>query len=225
MPSRKRGGDKSKRTRYSEKASTVTPANLRAVYRNASGVRIHARVIEENFIKSKLPSFVRLSRNSSFPAQRRLRISMMFRTIAEAHTMVKAQEVASRQPFALIVKLRFDLKLLAPFALKAECFESAKKQLSVVVPTQMDRGPSHLSPRHIRTRPCNKNGTDRPTWMQDHIAYGPSSAMSYYLNGTDMFMRAGARGMASPEVILAHFMERSKVLIKCDNSIRYTIIR
>lgn len=49
--------------------------------------------------------------------------------------------------------------------------------------------------------------------------------MGLFLNGTEMFVRVGANGLTSPEMILARYAQRARLALKCDGSIRYTIIR
>lgn len=201
---RKRGADRSKHTRM---AGTVSAARIREKY-----PKVIARVLDESEIKQRLPW--RLTPNASYLNQHRFRIAMMFRMIAEAHSMIP-------QGFDIILKMRFDLKIFVPFIIRPELVED----LSIVVPEHMQRGPSGLSPGQIRTRPCNFQGSKTPEWVQDHIAYGAPRAMRYFCNGTDTFMRSGAGGLASPEVVLATYMNMRHVNVKCDPSIKYTIIR
>ncbi|KAJ8607754.1 hypothetical protein CTAYLR_008600 [Chrysophaeum taylorii] len=218
---RKRGGDKSVHTRMGRNVSDVTAARVRDKYFNIPEDQIHARVVDEIFVKRMLPPSIRLKANSTYTQQHRLRVSMMFRMVAEAFEMVVEHERRANRSFALVVKLRFDLKILRPFVLDAR-----HRGAIIVVPRRMDRGPSGLSPAQIRTRPCDVNGTEQPKWMQDHIAYGPSRVMALYCNGTDLYVRhSGTRGSTTPEHILATWMRRHRIQVLCDPTIRYTILR
>ena len=203
-----RGHDVSKHTRLDKPGPTKE--DLERTY----GPRVIAKIVDEAFIAQQ----VRPRTN-----RHKFRVSMMFKLIACAFSMVRTFERRMRQPFSVVLKLRFDLKLLTPFRLRVHPAADGHR---LIVPHHMDSGPSRLAPSQIRTRPCDALGRQRPTWLQDHLAYGNSASMALYANGTDLFAELHALKIyGNAVVILASFMAAMNVSVFCDPSLRYTILR
>mmetsp|Transcript_23184 Transcript_23184/g.30003 ORF Transcript_23184/g.30003 Transcript_23184/m.30003 type:complete len:271 (-) Transcript_23184:109-921(-) len=221
----------------------VTQAALIECYATVLGdpALVHARVIHENEILKLIPSRLRNAGRhlvSSTHDKQRRRLSMMFRMVSETYAMARQFERKVKQRFDVVVKLRFDLKLLNSFLIRSERLIRPESKLlekrkgfktppwPLVVPVQMAFGPSHLSPKQIRTRPCDEFGIKRPHWVQDHIAYGMSKAMEFYTNGTARHVIAGPQKReVRPELILAHALKERNIQVKCDPTILYTIWR
>lgn len=183
--------------------------------------RLVCRVITENDVAKRLPSRLRSPKDNPRDRQRS-RISAMFRMIAVAHDMVRTHERSVKRRFDVVIKFRFDLKILDDFVLRPDLVTDQ----AVVVPERMDHGPSHFSPNQLRTRPCDIHGHKRPTWVQDHVAYGSSRAMELFCNGTARHVAAGPRKrQTQPEFVLATSLLKRKLAVKCDPSIHYTILR
>mmetsp|Transcript_15847 Transcript_15847/g.51720 ORF Transcript_15847/g.51720 Transcript_15847/m.51720 type:complete len:303 (-) Transcript_15847:56-964(-) len=217
---------------------TVTPDILRETYGPVVGSakRVVVKVISESVAERKLPSRLRGGRRRRIlfktHDKQRKRLSLMFTMVAEAFGMVRHAERRWKRRFDYVVKSRFDLELLANFVLAPDklSMPTTKKQQKamtpVVVPLEMASGPSHLSPKQIRTRPCDEGGRQTPHWVQDHIAWGTSRAMEFYCNGTARAVLAGTQKRETrPELILAKALKARGIAVKCDPSIRYTILR
>ena len=193
--------------------------------------RVVVRVIsEEAAEKELLPLKIqRMDRRRLFKThdKQRKRLSLMFAMVAEAYRAVRAYERLQKRRFDFILKARFDLKLMNDFILKPDFFiDPPTKFLPIVVPLEMAAGPSHFSPKQLSTRPCDLIGSQRPTWVQDHVAYGGSRAMEFYCNGTAKAVFAGPqKRQTRPEIILARALKVRRIQVKCDSSIRYTILR
>jgi len=182
-----------------------------------------------------MPSVLRKQMNPKAPyrIKHRFRLSMIFRMIANAYQYMHKIERERNQLFNVVIKLRFDLIFLNPFIIRLDfcCAGSEiKPPYTIVVPKNFTSGSSHLSPKQIKTRPCDSQGSLRPTWVQDHMAYGTSLAMALYANGTDQYMRLHAASFFSPslhnaEVILANVLKTYSISVKCDPAIKYTILR
>lgn len=208
----------------------ITVEILQATYGNVVGSeRVIARVVSEKQAQKFLPAKLRSSRKLiNTHNKQRSRISMMFTMVSEAFSMVRQTERSWKRRFDIVIKARFDLQLLADFILTTAkvAADPQKTDLPVVVPLEMALGPSHLSPKQIRTRPCNDQGTQRPHWVQDHIAWSTSRAMEFYCNGTARAVLAGTqKRQVRPELILATALKNRRIIVKCDPSIRYTILR
>ena len=137
------------------------------------------------------------------------RFTYMFRMLRDTYMFMD-----SLGPFDGVVRFRFDLKLLAPF--KLHNFECAN---CVVVPGRMQPGPAAMA---LGTN-C---GGDR-LWVQDHVAYGGRNAMrAYYVDTYEKYDRGGRPPRQhSVEAHLASVLKEKGVAVKCDTSIKYTIVR
>ena len=98
--------------------------------------------------------------------------------------------------------------------------------LSIVVPRKMLAGNSRLRTSSFQTRPCSSSGNKTPGWLQDHIAYGDTRSMQFFLRGASRFqLRADVSHMFNPEKILARFVKSAYIRVHCDDNVKYTIVR
>ena len=88
-----------------------------------------------------------------------------------------------------------------------------------VVPGRMQPGPAAM---HLGTN-C---GGGR-LWVQDHVAYGGRGAMrAYFVDTYEKYDRGGRPPRQKQvEAHLASVLKQKGVSVKCDTSIKYTIVR
>ena len=161
----------------------------------------HVKIVDEEAVKKSI---------KKPPASPHFaRFTYMFRMLRDTYVFMD-----SLGNFDGAVRFRFDLKLLAPF--KLHNFECAN---CVVVPGRMQPGPAAM---HLGTN-C---GGDR-LWVQDHVAYGGRSAMrAYFVDTYEKYDRGGRPPRQKQvEAHLASVLKEKGVSVKCDTSIKYTIVR
>lgn len=151
----------------------ITPKILRATYKQVVPLdRLTVHVVSERAVEKLLPKQLRSpSEDASRHEKARAMISMMFRMISSAHSMVRDYEVNYRRRFDVILKLRFDLALLRAFILKPALVapnrtapQSKHLWLPIVVPEKMAPGDSQYLLNQLRTRPCDIDGLLKPRW-------------------------------------------------------------
>lgn len=163
-----------------ELTNYVTPKILRATYKQVVPLdRLNVHVVSERAVERLLPKRLRSpSEDANRHDKARAMISMMFRMISSAHSMVRDYEVKYRRRFDVILKLRFDLAILRAFILKPALvapnrtvLQSKNTWLPIVVPERMASGPSQFLLSQLRTRPCDIDGFLTPHWcaIRNHL--------------------------------------------------------
>ena len=160
----------------------------------------HVKIVDEEAVKKSI---------KRPPSPHFARFTYMFRMLRDTYIFMD-----SLGTFDGVVRFRFDLKLLAPF--KLHNFECAN---CVVVPGRMQPGPAAM---HLGTN-C---GGGR-LWVQDHVAYGGRNAMrAYFVDTYEKYDRGGRPPRQKQvEAHLASVLKEKGVSVKCDTSIKYTIVR
>ena len=133
--------------------SNVTPEDITKLYPRT---RVHVKVVSAETIRREAP----VTNNDRSEKYDVARYTYMFRLIRDGFAFLA--EVENGNLFDGVLKIRFDLKLLAPFKL-----HNLGCDKCIVVPGVMALGSSGFA--KLGTR-CRQN--DAPKWVQDHVAYG-----------------------------------------------------
>ena len=186
---------------------------------------VHVSIHKEQEVMDLLPSKFKRAPGAHFSAvqYRKRRTLAAFRLIYEGYKMV-LRATKHHEPFDLVIKLRLDCWLSNGWPLKGFISRLKDKQ-AIVMPAKLQFGDHHYRPEQLKTKPCDKDGGKTPTWVSDHVAFGPMSSMRWYaaeMTGSDGNC---LDSQGRPEVTLANFLKRKKVQVWCDPTILYTIKR
>uniref|UniRef100_A0A7S3JWG6 Uncharacterized protein n=1 Tax=Aureoumbra lagunensis TaxID=44058 RepID=A0A7S3JWG6_9STRA len=141
------------------------------------------------------------------------------------------------RPHDLIFRLRPDLQLLSPLPLdqvrqamwygiqSLETNPSLYMRSRLVLPVTYDpRGGLNIRPTQLSTRPCARNGTLRPLWVQDHMALASMATMVIYARFYHSYLKPHIFS-SHVETSLAKYLSPEQINVSCLDSIRYTVVR
>jgi len=189
--------------------SPVTEKAIKTVYRKWP---VTALILDAEKHKASTDHF---DKRKAAQRWRHIRLSSMLKLLALGYRLVLKAD-GSGEATAFVLKLRFDLRILAPFAIRIP-----ESGLRIIVPATMQSGPSRL--RGLSTHACSADGSLRPIWVQDHVAYGSLTSMAKYTMTTSLYF--DRKPGSSAEGVLARTLQKESVRVHCDKAIKYTIVR
>ena len=217
---------------------------LRAYTQNWQAVWVH--IFDEDEIGAILPRDIRrhaphLKVNDDHLVQVN-RVKRSLALVQQGIWMVQDLAVKRKVPHTLVVRLRPDIQLLRPFPLDdavaiasssvlaasqrrlQESFPGRRRRNVVIVPTTYDpRGGLNIRAAQLTTRPCARNASLTPTWVQDHVAVAAFRPMLTYANFYHAYLKKGIFS-GHVETSLAKYL-KPLLRVSCLDSIQYTVVR
>jgi len=151
------------------------------------------------------------------------RIKRSIALIQQGVIMVRDLAESRARGYDAVLRLRPDIELLRHLYVDAELLGLVRSKILVVPATYDPRGGLQIKASQLFTRPCARNASLTPTWVQDHMAIGTLGAMWIYARFYHAYLK--------PEIFAPHVETAlAKYLapllpVGCLNTIRYTIRR
>lgn len=150
------------------------------------------------------------------------RIKRSLALVQQGVIMVRELAMKRQKPHDAVLRLRPDIELLRP--LQFDSLMPFVRRNFLVVPADYDpRGGLAIQAKQLVTRPCARNASLAPEWVQDHLALAASPVMWIYARFYHSFLKPKVFSSHVESALAKYLAPLTRV--SCVPTIKYTILR